>query len=63
MTRIEVVTYDVGTGCAVVDHVWKVAHHHGKKKMAKLMKRAQRWATRAARFDKSTDHTVYVRSV
>lgn len=62
MTSIEVVTYDVGTGLCVVDHVWKVVKR-GKRKVAKQMRRAQRWARRAAAEDHSTDHAVYVREV
>lgn len=30
-------------------HTWKTAQHHGKRKMAKLMRRAQRWARKATR--------------
>ncbi len=63
MTRLEVVTWDYGTGLTVVDHVFKVAHHNGKRKFKKLMKRAERWARKAAQQDHSTDHAVYVRSV
>ncbi len=62
MKKIEVVTYDLGTGCAEVDHTWKV-YKRGKRKVKKLLRRAQRWATRAAREDHSTDHVVYVRGV
>lgn len=63
MTRFEVVTWDAGTGVAVIDHVWKVARHHGKRKMRKLTKRVNRWANREAKADKSSDHVVYVRSI
>lgn len=63
MNRFEVVTWDFGTGLAVVDHTFKVAHHNGKRKAKKLLKRVNRWARKAAAQDHSTDHTVYVRSV
>lgn len=65
MTRIEVVTYDVETGCAMVDHVWRLRKHvqHSAKKLAKAMKRARRWAGKAATQDKSTTHAVLVRGV
>jgi hypothetical protein len=62
MTRIEVVTYDVGTGLAVVDHTWKVVKH-GKRQVAKALRRAHKWARKAAEADHSTDHVVYVRGV
>lgn len=63
MTKFEVVTHDLLTGSTEVDHVWKVAHHHGRKKFAKLVKRVERWAAKAATEDHSTDHVVYVRGV
>lgn len=63
MRKLEVVTWDQATGTTVVDHVWTVATHHGKRKLAKLVRRANRWARKAAQYDKATDHVVYLREV
>lgn len=63
MVRIEVCTWDYGTGKLVVDHVWKVARHHSSRKLKKLQRRVNRWYNRAVESDHSTDHVVYVRSI
>lgn len=61
--RIEVVTYDLATGVSVPDHVWTTAQHHGKRKARKLARRVERWLRRAAAYDKSTDHVLYIREI
>lgn len=58
--RIEVVTYDLGTGCATVDHDWPVDRNHRKRRM---IRHARKWLNRAAKFDTSTDHVLYLREV
>jgi hypothetical protein len=66
MTKLQVVAYDPMSnlpGHAAILKTWKVAHHHGKRKMAKLKKRVNRYARTIIRADKSSDHIVYVRSV
>lgn len=66
MTAIQVVAYDPMNnlpGHVAVLHTWKTAHHHGRKKMAKLMRRAQRHLRRTLTQDHSSDHILYVRSV
>lgn len=60
MTRIEVVTYDVGTGHQEVDHTWDINPGDDE---TKLLAEAHAWADFAAESDKSTDHVVYVRGV
>lgn len=60
MTRIEVVTYDVGTGHQEVDHTWNIKPEDD---LAKIMAEAEDWAEWAAKADVSTDHVVYVRGV
>lgn len=66
MTRIEVVAYDPMNnlpGHVAILHTWKTAHHHGQRKMAKLLKRAARHMRRTLTQDKSSDHILYMRSV
>lgn len=66
MTRIEVVAYDPMNnlpGHVAILHTWKLAHHHGRRKLVKLMRRANRYVTLTLRQDKSNDHVLYVRSV
>jgi hypothetical protein len=62
MTRIEVCTYDLVTGCNQVDHTWDVAGMTPKD-LKKTRKVADRWALSAAAEDPSSSHTVYVRNV
>lgn len=63
MTRIEVVTYDVETGCTMIDRVFRVARHYGTKHIAKIRRSAERWAEHEIEYDKSTTHAVLLREV
>ncbi len=54
---IEVVTYDVGTGCMVVDHEW----HPTEGTEDETRKEAREWAAFLIEQDKSTDHVTFVR--
>lgn len=64
--KIEVVAYDAMSslpGRAAILHSWKTAHHHGKRKMAKLQRRANRWLRKAVTQDRSNEHVIYLRGV
>ena len=60
MSTLEVCTWDFGTGTTVVDHSWTITN---EKDSARVRAEAEEWARKAAQFDKSTDHTVFVREV
>lgn len=64
--RIEVVAYDPMNslpGHVAVLHTWKTAHHHGKRKAAKLARRADKFMRRLLTQDRSAEHIIYTRSV
>ena len=62
MTRIEVVTYDLLTGCTEVDMAWDVTDIPDGV-TEKMLAVAQQTADIFAGEDHSTDHVVYVRGV
>lgn len=61
MDKIEVVTYDLGTGCNQTDLEWDV-RGLSDSVTAILMRIAARAAVMFAEQDCSTDHVVYVRN-
>lgn len=62
MTRIEVVTYDYGTGHTQVDQEFAVEGIEDVV-IAEMIKDAEHTAALFASEDHSTDHAVYVRTV
>lgn len=55
---IEVVTYDVGTGCLHVDHTWD-----GDGDVDQARQDAREWRDFLVAQDKSTDHVTFIREV
>ncbi len=58
MTRIEVVTHDLLTGCTEVDRKWDVPT---KANPSTARHEAEQYAASLCAQDKSTDHATYVR--